>query len=114
ALGKPYALTSQTLGPLIYDEDRDIVHDLLAEAEFVGTRESYTTHLVDDLGRGSATVRRQVDDAFSLTARDEDRSAVSDLTERPFILASFAEKASTPMFSDDEYHARLAELTRRL
>ncbi|WP_432789508.1 polysaccharide pyruvyl transferase family protein [Brevibacterium sp. K11IcPPYGO002] len=114
ALGKPYALTSQTLGPLIYDEDRDIVHDLLAEAEFVGTRESYTTQLAADLGRGSATVRRQVDDAFSLTARDEDRSAVSDLTERPFILASFAEKASTPMLSDDDYHGRLAELTRRL
>ena len=113
-LGKPYALTSQTLGPLIYDEDRDIVHELLSEAEFVGTRESYTTHLVDDLGRGSATARRQVDDAFSLTARDEDRSAVSDLTEHPFILASFAEKASTPMLSDDDYHGRLAELTRRL
>lgn len=114
AFGKPYALTSQTLGPLIYDEDRDIVHDLLAEAEFIGTRESYTTKLAEDLGAGDATVRRQVDDAFSLTAHDDDREAVADLAAEPFILASFAEKASTPMISDADYHGRLAELTRRL
>lgn len=114
ALGKPYALTSQTLGPLIYEEDREIVHDLLAEAEFIGTRESYTTDFAEELGSGAATVRRQVDDAFSLTASDDDRAAVSDLAAEPFILASFAEKASTPMISDTDYHARLAELTRRL
>lgn len=114
ASGKPYALTSQTLGPLIYEEDRGIVHDLLAEAEFIGTRESYTTDLAEELASGAATVRRQVDDAFSLTAGDDDRAAVSDLVDEPFILASFAEKASTPMISDADYHARLAELTRRL
>lgn len=114
ALGKPYALTSQTLGPLIYDEDRAIVHDLLAEAEFIGTRESYTTEFAEELGSGAATVRRQVDDAFSLTASSDDRAAVADLADEPFILASFAEKASTPMVSDADYHARLAALTRRL
>ncbi|WP_210603000.1 polysaccharide pyruvyl transferase family protein [Brevibacterium oceani] len=114
ALGKPYALTSQTLGPLIYEEDRGLVHDLLAEAQFIGTRESYTTDIAEELSSGEATVRRQVDDAFSLTASDDDRAAVSDLAAEPFILASFAEKASTPMISDTDYHARLAELTRRV
>lgn len=114
AFGKPYALTSQTLGPLIYEEDRGLVHDLLSEAEFIGTRESYTTDFAEELSSGAATVRRQVDDAFSLTAGDDDRAAVSDLAAEPFILASFAEKASTPMISDNDYHARLAELTRRL
>lgn len=114
ALGKPYALTSQTLGPLIYGEDREIVHDLLAEAAFIGTRESFTTDLAAELGGSAATIRRQVDDAFSLTACEEDRAAVADLTAEPFILASFAEKASTPMFTDGDYHGRLAELSRRL
>ncbi|MCI4012449.1 polysaccharide pyruvyl transferase family protein [Brevibacterium sp. ZH18] len=112
--GKPYALTSQTLGPLIYDEDRPLVHDLLAGAEFVGTRESYTTKLAGDLGAGDAAIRRQVDDAFSLAARDEDRAAVADLVSEPFILASFAEKASSPMISDKQYHSRLVELCTRL
>jgi colanic acid/amylovoran biosynthesis protein len=114
AFGKPYALTSQTLGPLIYDEDKEIVHDLLAEASFIGTRESFTTDLAAESGGSAATIRRQVDDAFSLKAREEDRDAVADLTAEPFILASFAEKASTPMFSDADYHSRLAELCRRM
>lgn len=112
--GKPYALTSQTLGPLIYDEDRGIVHDLLAEAEFVGTRESYTTRLVGELGAGDATVRRQVDDAFSLTAGDSDRQAVADLAHGPFVVASFAEKASSPMISDPDYRERVIEIVRRI
>lgn len=112
--GKPYALTSQTLGPLIYDEDRDIVHDLLAEAEFVGTRESYTTRLAGELGAGDATVRRQVDDAFSLTAGDSDRKAVADLVDGPFVVASFAEKASSPMISDPDYRQRVIEIVRRI
>lgn len=111
---KPYALTSQTLGPLIYDEDRGIVHDLLAEAEFVGTRESYTTQLAGELGAGDAKIRRQVDDAFSLTAGDADREAVADLTDKPFIVASFAEKASSPMITDSDYRLRVIEIVRRI
>lgn len=111
---KPYALTSQTLGPLIYDEDREVVHELLSEAEFVGTRESYTTQLAEELGSGEATIRRQVDDAFSLTARDEDRAAIADLATKPFVLASFAEKASSPMISDDDYRLKAAEISRRI
>lgn len=112
--GKPYALTSQTLGPLIYDEDRKLVYEFLADAEFVGSRESYTTQFAKDVGGKRAVVRRQVDDAFSLKARDEDRRAVADLVQQPFVLASFAEKASSPVLSDKSYHSKLIEITRRL
>lgn len=114
ALGKPYALTSQTLGPLIYDEDRKLVYEFLADAEFVGSRESYTTTFAKQVGGKRAVVRRQVDDAFSLEAHDGNRDAVEDLTRERFILASFAEKASSPVLSDGAYHAHLVEITRRL
>lgn len=113
-LGKPYALTSQTLGPLIYDEDRKLVYEFLADAEFVGSRESYTTTFAKQVGGKRAVVRRQVDDAFSLEPHEEDRRAVDDLTAEPFILASFAEKASSPVLSDSAYHAHLVDITRRL
>ncbi|MGO0605070.1 polysaccharide pyruvyl transferase family protein [Brevibacterium linens] len=111
---RPYALTSQTLGPLIYDEDRKLVYEFLADAEFVGSRESYTTTFAKQVGGKRAVVRRQVDDAFSLTAQDEDREAVDDLTAEPFILASYAEKASSPVLADSAYHAHLVDITRRL
>lgn len=112
--GKPYALTSQTLGPLIHKADRGLVHDLLSGAAFVGTRESFTTALAQEIGGGRARVHRQVDDAFSLTARDEDRTAIADLVVEPFILASFAEKASSPKLSDGDYRRSLVDLCRRL
>ncbi|MGO2035973.1 MAG: polysaccharide pyruvyl transferase family protein [Brevibacterium sp.] len=112
--GKPYALTSQTLGPLIYDEDRKLVYEFLADAEFLGSREGYTTKFAKQVGGKRAVIRRQVDDAFSLEARDSDRNDVSDLTNEPFILASYAEKASSPVLSDSRYHEILTEITRRL
>ncbi|UVI35203.1 polysaccharide pyruvyl transferase family protein [Brevibacterium spongiae] len=112
--GKPYALTSQTLGPLIYDEDRKLVYEFLADAEFLGSRESYTTRFAKEVGGKRAVIRRQVDDAFSLEARDEDRHAVADLVKEPFIVASFAEKASSPVLSDADYHAHLVDITRQL
>lgn len=114
ALGKPYALSSQTLGPLVYESDRPLMSELVAEALVVGARESYTLALASELGGAGAQVRQQVDDAFSLTARAEDRAAVSDLTGEPFVLMSFAQHPASPALDVPAYRDMVAQVCREV
>lgn len=111
-LDTPYALTSQTVGPLIYDEDRDILDELFTHAQVVGCREAHTLALIADLTSGRARTAPQMDDAYSLTAAPDDHRAVEVYTGAPFILASFAERGSSPTLTDHRYRTTLIDATR--
>ncbi|WP_418276166.1 polysaccharide pyruvyl transferase family protein [Isoptericola jiangsuensis] len=107
-LGKPYALTSQTVGPLVRDDDKVVLTKMLQGATVVGARESATEKLLADLGVPGDKVVRTMDDAYGIVATDVDRRAVEHLMTSPYVIASFAEKASTTVISQDDYHALVA------
>ncbi|WP_277209686.1 polysaccharide pyruvyl transferase family protein [Isoptericola croceus] len=113
-LGKPYALTSQTVGPLVRDDDRTVLEEILRGALAVGAREEATERLVLGLGADPARVVRTMDDAYGLVATDADRTAVETWATGSYIVASFAEKASTTLIEQDEYHALAARTLRDL
>ncbi|WP_349828218.1 polysaccharide pyruvyl transferase family protein [Brevibacterium litoralis] len=114
--GIPYALTSQTLGPLVIDEDRPQLTDLFAGAVVVGAREDHTDRAVRALlGPDTGRVVRQTDDAWSLTARPEDHAAMSDWTAGgEYIVLSLAERPSSPVISWRTYWDMNVELCRRI
>lgn len=114
ALGKPYALSSQTLGPLIYESDRPLMSELVAGAVVVGARESFTHALASDLGGPAAQVRSQMDDAYSLGARAGDRTAVADLVGEPFVIASFAQHPASPALELPAYRDMVAQVCRQV
>ena len=112
--GVPYALTSQTLGPLIYRDDRSLIEELLCGARFFTAREDHTYRVASEIAGAKTEVLLQVDDAFSLTANPSDREAIADLTGAPFVIASFAEKSSSPVLSTADYHALAARIIREI
>ncbi|GAA4517167.1 hypothetical protein GCM10023159_29880 [Brevibacterium yomogidense] len=112
--GKPYALTSQTVGPLVYDDDRDLLDELFTHAQLVGCREAHTLALVADLTAGRARTAPQMDDAYSLAAGPDDHRAVEAYAREPFILASFAERGSSPTLTDHRYRTTLIDATREI
>ena len=65
ALGRPYAFSAQTLGPLWDATDREEVAHALSGAELVGTRDRRSAELAADLG---VTATPMADDALCLTA----------------------------------------------
>ncbi|RII16104.1 colanic acid biosynthesis protein [Streptomyces sp. YIM 130001] len=103
ALGKPYAFTSQTVGPLIRAQDAPHLEALLGSAVGFGARERSTYELVGTLGAAKERVAPGMDDAFGLRPRAADLASVARLQERRYVVASFAEKASTPAIGQDAY-----------
>nr|WP_231747880.1 polysaccharide pyruvyl transferase family protein [Auraticoccus cholistanensis] len=118
ALGKPYALTSQTIGPLVYPSDEPLLSELVAHARLVAAREPSTAALLHQLGAPSQALVQGMDDAYGLRCSGDDRAAVADLAGGRFVVASFAEKPSTPRIEQRDYHALIgrtvAELADRL
>lgn len=108
ALGKPYAFTSQTVGPLIRAQDAPHLEPLLGSAVCFGARERSTFDLVGTLGAAEERVSLGMDDAFGLRPRAADLASVARLRERRYIVASFAEKPSTPTIGQDAYYRLIA------
>lgn len=104
----PYGFTSQTVGPRVDPDDRRRLREVFSRAAFVGAREAHTHALLSDFNLPDGVLHRMVDDAFSLGPREEDREAIADLTDGPFVIASFAEKPSSKLISQDEYHRLIA------
>ncbi|GAA1712151.1 hypothetical protein GCM10009809_05470 [Isoptericola hypogeus] len=114
-LGVPFALTSQTVGPLLSRADMDELRPMLAGAVAVGAREGATAALVSQVTSGSATVVRTMDDAFGLapTAADEDAVARLGLPSW-YLIASFTQNPSTPLVDQDAYLRLAARTTSEL
>lgn len=104
----PYGFTSQTVGPRVDPDDRRRLREVFSKAAFVGAREAHTHSLLSDFNLPDGVLYRMVDDAFSLGPREEDREAVADLTDGPFVIASFAEKPSSKLITQDDYHRLIA------
>ncbi|RFU87089.1 polysaccharide pyruvyl transferase family protein [Streptomyces triticagri] len=103
-LGRPYAFTSQTVGPLIRRQDRPHLEPLLGSAVAFGARERTTFDLVGTLGAAKQRVALSMDDAFGLRPREADVAAVARHRRRRHIVASFAENPSTPVIGKDAYY----------
>lgn len=110
ALGKPYAFTSQTVGPLIRKQDAPYLEPLLGSAVGFGARERTTFGLVGTLGAPADRVALSMDDAFGLLPRAEDLASVTRYQGGRYLVASFAENPSTPTITKDAYY-RLAART---
>ncbi|MGY1641613.1 polysaccharide pyruvyl transferase family protein [Geodermatophilus sp. SYSU D00703] len=107
--GKPFALTSQTFGPLFKSADRPRLERLLQSAVRVGTRERDSHQLVQEAGVAPGVAALTMDDAAWLEPRPADRDAVAalDLPAR-YVVGSFTTHAGTSGLSAARYTAALA------
>ncbi|MET0589689.1 MAG: polysaccharide pyruvyl transferase family protein [Naasia sp.] len=66
ALGVPFVVSGQTLGPVLDEDDRGLIREIGAIARRLGVRESASARLAGELGIGGDVLRQSVDDASFL------------------------------------------------
>jgi colanic acid/amylovoran biosynthesis protein len=107
--GKPFALTSQTFGPLFKSADEPRLKRLLQSAVRVGTRERDSYQLVQKMGTAPGVAALTMDDAAWLEPRPADRDAVAALdVPARYVVGSFTTHAGNSGLSAARYTAALA------
>jgi polysaccharide pyruvyl transferase WcaK-like protein len=107
--GKPLYVTSQTVGPMLSEEDRDRVVEIADYALAFGCREATTAALVRQHVSHATRVHHTLDDATVLTADPRSRAAVGQLAgNKPFVVASFTNHPGTIWPDDATYYADIA------
>ena len=98
SLGRPAALVGQTLGPILSDEQRSLLADVLPWAGFVGVRDDSSAALAESLGVPRDRIHRQIDDAFLLTpdAVLDGRADVLAAETRPLIVVTLDASFGSP------------------
>lgn len=113
--GTPLYVTSQTVGPVLTDEDRALVVEIADYARVFGCRESVTADLMRRHVARPELVHQTLDDAAMLSADEPARAAALKLAgERPFAVASFTWHAGDTWGSVDTYYSDLADLSRTI
>ncbi len=67
--GKRRIVLGQTLGPELRTRERELVHEVLANAHFVGVRETYSLRYAQALAVPESVLELQLDDAWILEPR---------------------------------------------
>ncbi|WP_084102228.1 polysaccharide pyruvyl transferase family protein [Demequina sp. NBRC 110051] len=111
--GVPLYITSQTVGPMLDEPDRELIVELLTYARAFGAREGATYEMLKALTPDPAKVFRTLDDAILLDADDEARAAAREIAgDRPYVPASFTWHAGAAWPTIEDYHAAVAEVCR--
>ncbi|MGI9823143.1 polysaccharide pyruvyl transferase family protein [Agromyces sp. Marseille-Q5079] len=103
--GKPLFVSSQTVGPMVRDEDLRFIGEIVSRSRAFGARE-VTTYA--DLSAYGPTVVHTMDDGAALAAE----AALK--TPARYIVGSFTPYPATPDLTEDEYYAELAATLDRL
>ncbi|WP_084127797.1 polysaccharide pyruvyl transferase family protein [Demequina sp. NBRC 110055] len=113
--GTPLYITSQTVGPMLDEPDRDLIVELLDYATAFGAREGTTYEVLKSLAPDPSKVFRTLDDAILLEADDAARAAARELAgDRPYVAASFTWHAGAAWPTIEDYHAAVADVCRRV
>ncbi|MFF2370073.1 polysaccharide pyruvyl transferase family protein [Agromyces sp. NPDC058110] len=96
--GVPIFVSSQTVGPIVSDEDRALIMEIPEKATLFGARDSASARAV----AGATGVVRTMDDAVALAP-----SAVAGLPER-FVVGSFAPNPEGSGLTAAEYAREIA------
>ena len=111
--GKPLYVTSQTVGPVLTEQDQQHVAEIVDYAMVFGAREETTAALMRSLAADPARVRDTHDDAIVLTSDEHARTAVDELSGgRPFVVASFTHHGGSIWIDEEPYHEAMARLVR--
>ena len=114
AAGKPVVITGQTIGPALSGHDRELVRELLAQADVVGLREQTSFDLAASLMTSPATLRRTVDDASFLPGTPVGEFPDGVSSTRPYVLATFQYANESQAFLKSIPHiARLLDAIAR-
>ena len=109
--GVPLYVTSQTVGPHLLPEHRELVREIAQYATVFGARERATTALLRELCDGLGTIVQTVDDAMLLDA-SEDRAELPGRFDLPaaYAVGSFTYHAFSTGLSREEYYRELASM----
>lgn len=105
----PLYVTSQTVGPHLLPEHRELVREIAQYATVFGARERATTALLRELCGASGAVVQTLDDAILLEA-SEDGAAIRGRFDLPakYVVGSFTYHAFSTGLSREEYYRALA------
>ncbi|MDR0960433.1 MAG: polysaccharide pyruvyl transferase family protein [Propionibacteriaceae bacterium] len=109
-LGKPVALTGQTIGPALSFADAPLVADLVSSAVLAGVRDAASRELVE--GLGVIGVETNHDDATVLALASSSVRDRRPETDGDSIVATFS--AETFERGGDESYAQVARMLSRL
>ncbi|MHA3724028.1 polysaccharide pyruvyl transferase family protein [Leucobacter sp. HY1910] len=109
--GIPLYISSQTVGPVIVEQDRALLRELACSARVFGAREASTAELMRELCDDDATVVHTLDDVILMDPNDDARAAASslELPER-YAVASFTMHSGTTGLTREAYYRKLAAM----
>ncbi|WP_062213241.1 polysaccharide pyruvyl transferase family protein [Demequina oxidasica] len=107
--GKPLYVSSQTVGPMLLPEDRDLVVEIADYANAFGCREATTTALMRRHVARPDRVHHTLDDASVLTSDSKAREVVQELAgDKRFVVASFTNHHGSIWANRDSYYSDIA------
>ncbi|WP_061962861.1 polysaccharide pyruvyl transferase family protein [Demequina aurantiaca] len=107
--GKPLYVSSQTVGPMLLPEDRELVVEIADYAQAFGCREETTTALMRRYVARPERVHHTLDDASVLTSDDKARKVVKELAgDEQFVVASFTNHHGSIWENRDTYYSDIA------
>lgn len=110
-VGVPLFVSSQTVGPHLLSEDREMVRELAQYARVFGARESSTAALLREICDGAGTVVQTVDDALLLEKSDVmEAPDPGSQTTRPYVVGSFTYHAWSTGLSREQYYRSLGQI----
>ncbi|MFK4729843.1 polysaccharide pyruvyl transferase family protein [Agromyces mediolanus] len=114
-VGTPLLVTSQTVGPMLRERDRELVREIVDDAVVFGAREAASFELVRGLAADEERVLRTFDDGILLESDEASRDDLADLElgDR-IVVASFAADRGTTAWSRADYIERVAVLLDEL
>lgn len=113
--GKPLYVSSQTVGPMLSPEDRELVVEIADYALGFGCRETTTAALLQEHVAYPERIHLTLDDAIVLAADDSAYKAVDELAgDGPFVVASFTDHHGTIWRDNASYYQDIAHACRTI
>lgn len=107
----PMYVSSQTVGPVIVEQDRALLRELACSVRVFGAREASTAALMRELCGDDATIVHTLDDVILMdpVAEAAELRASLELPER-YIVASFTMHSGTTGLTREAYYRELATM----
>ena len=113
--GKPLYVSSQTVGPMLSDNDRELVVEIADYARAFGCREATSASLMREHVANPERIYHTLDDALLLEADTQARASASELTgDGPYVVASFTDHRGPMWHSKAAYQQDVASLCREI
>ena len=111
----PLYISSQTVGPVVVEQDRALLRELVCSARVFGAREASTAELMREICGEDANIVHTLDDVILMEPGDKARAIAAsfELPDR-YVVASFTMHSGTTGLTREAYYRKLAAMLDRV